>query len=82
MISAIWGILVWNEFHDAGVRVKCLLAIMFIFSIGSELHRARASIPLGTRTRTKRDMGGRMTKSDNENAAFGQPGIDPDDSWR
>ena len=31
MISAIWGIFVWNEFHGAGVRVKCLLAIMFLF---------------------------------------------------
>ena len=33
MISAIWGIFVWNEFHGAGVRVKCLLAIMFLFFI-------------------------------------------------
>lgn len=33
MISAIWGIFVWNEFHGAGGRVKCLLAIMFLFFI-------------------------------------------------
>src|SRR5579863_68693 len=33
MISAIWGIFVWNEFRGAGVRVKCLLAIMFLFFI-------------------------------------------------
>ena len=29
MISAIWGIFVWKEFHGAGNRVKVLLAIMF-----------------------------------------------------
>jgi glucose uptake protein len=33
MISAIWGIFVWNEFRGAGVRVKSLLAIMFLFFI-------------------------------------------------
>jgi glucose uptake protein len=33
MISAIWGIFVWNEFHGAGNRVKCLLAIMFLFFV-------------------------------------------------
>lgn len=31
MISAIWGIFVWKEFHGAGSRVKVLLAIMFLF---------------------------------------------------
>jgi len=33
MISAIWGIFVWKEFHGAGVRVKYLLAIMFLFFV-------------------------------------------------
>lgn len=33
MISAIWGIFVWKEFHGAGVRVKSLLAIMFLFFV-------------------------------------------------
>jgi len=33
MISAIWGIFVWKEFHGAGKRVKCLLAIMFLFFV-------------------------------------------------
>jgi glucose uptake protein len=33
MISAIWGIFVWREFHGAGKRVKSLLAIMFVFFI-------------------------------------------------
>src|ERR1700684_1306787 len=33
MISAIWGIFVWKEFHGAGNRVKCLLATMFLFFI-------------------------------------------------
>jgi glucose uptake protein len=33
MISAIWGIFVWNEFHGAGVRVKWLLAIMFLLFV-------------------------------------------------
>jgi len=33
MISAIWGIFVWREFHGAGKRVKGLLAIMFVFFI-------------------------------------------------
>ena len=33
MISAIWGIVVWKEFHGAGKRVKGLLAIMFVFFI-------------------------------------------------
>ena len=33
MISAIWGIFVWKEFHGAGKRVKVLLAIMFLFFI-------------------------------------------------
>jgi glucose uptake protein len=33
MISAIWGIVVWREFHGAGKRVKSLLAIMFVFFI-------------------------------------------------
>lgn len=31
MISAIWGIFVWKEFHGAGNRTKGLLAIMFLF---------------------------------------------------
>lgn len=33
MISAIWGILVWREFHGAGKRVKALLAIMFVLFV-------------------------------------------------
>jgi glucose uptake protein len=33
MISAIWGIFVWKEFHGAGKRVKCLLATMFLFFV-------------------------------------------------
>jgi glucose uptake protein len=33
MISAIWGIFVWNEFRGAGNRVKFLLAIMFLFFV-------------------------------------------------
>jgi glucose uptake protein len=33
MISAIWGIFVWREFHGAGKRVKAPLAIMFVFFI-------------------------------------------------
>ena len=33
MISAIWGIFVWKEFHGAGIRVKVLLAIMFLFFV-------------------------------------------------
>jgi glucose uptake protein len=33
MISAIWGVFVWKEFHGAGHRVKILLAIMFLFFV-------------------------------------------------
>ncbi len=33
MISAIWGIFVWKEFHGAGNRVKGLLAVMFLFFV-------------------------------------------------
>lgn len=33
MISAIWGIFVWKEFHGAGIRVKVLLGIMFLFFV-------------------------------------------------
>lgn len=33
MISAIWGIFVWNEFRGAGTRVKGLLTIMFLFFV-------------------------------------------------
>ena len=33
MISAIWGIFVWKEFHGAGNRVKGLLALMFLFFV-------------------------------------------------
>ncbi len=33
MISVIWGIVVWKEFHGAGTRVKWLLAIMFLFFV-------------------------------------------------
>jgi glucose uptake protein len=33
MISAVWGIFVWKEFHGAGNRVKSLLAIMFLFFV-------------------------------------------------
>ena len=33
MISAVWGIFVWREFHGARSRVKCLLAAMFLFFV-------------------------------------------------
>ena len=33
MISAIWGIFVWKEFHGADNRVKSFLAIMFLFFV-------------------------------------------------
>ena len=33
VISAIWGIFVWNEFHGAGGTVKYLLALMFLLFI-------------------------------------------------
>src|SRR6202167_5721484 len=33
MISAIWGIFVWNEFHGAGNRTKGLLATMLLFFV-------------------------------------------------
>ncbi|MGA7293838.1 MAG: hypothetical protein WBW53_00630 [Terriglobales bacterium] len=33
MISAIWGIFVWKEFHGAGNRVRSLLATMFLFFV-------------------------------------------------
>jgi glucose uptake protein len=33
MISAIWGIFVWKEFHGSGSRVKSLLATMFLFFV-------------------------------------------------
>jgi len=33
MISAIWDIFVWKEFHGAGKRVKSLLAVMFLFFV-------------------------------------------------
>ena len=33
MISAIWGIFVWKEFHGAGKRTKALLAIMFLLFV-------------------------------------------------
>ncbi len=33
MISAIWGIFVWKEFHGARNRVKGLLALMFLFFV-------------------------------------------------
>jgi len=33
MVSAIWGIFVWKEFHGAGSRVKGLLAVMFLFFV-------------------------------------------------
>ncbi len=33
MISAIWGIFVWREFHGADNRVKSFLAIMFLFFV-------------------------------------------------
>lgn len=33
MISAVWGIFVWKEFHGAGTRVKALLAVMFLFFV-------------------------------------------------
>jgi glucose uptake protein len=35
MISAIWGVFVWKEFHGANKRVKQLLALMFaLFVLG------------------------------------------------
>ncbi len=38
LISALWGLLVWKEFHGAGGRVKLLLALMVIlFAIGLTL---------------------------------------------
>jgi len=33
MISAVWGIFVWKEFHGAGNRTKALLAIMFLLFV-------------------------------------------------
>lgn len=33
MISAVWGIFVWKEFHGAGTRVKILLAVMFLLFV-------------------------------------------------
>jgi len=33
MISAIWGVFIWKEFHGAGPRVKGLLAAMFLFFV-------------------------------------------------
>lgn len=33
MISAIWGIFVWREFHGADNRVKGFLTIMFLFFV-------------------------------------------------
>ena len=33
MVSAIWGVFVWNEFRGAGPEVKRLLALMFLFFI-------------------------------------------------
>lgn len=33
MISAIWGIFVWREFHGADNRVKSFLTIMFLFFV-------------------------------------------------
>ena len=54
MISAIWGIFVWKEFHGAGNRVKSFLAhYVFVLCIGSELYRARSGNPLGERPRTE-----------------------------
>jgi glucose uptake protein len=35
MISAIWGVFVWKEFHGASSEVKRLLALMFaLFVVG------------------------------------------------
>ncbi len=54
MISAIWGIFVWKEFHGAGNRVKSFLAIMFLFFVlGLELHRARSGNPLSGHGRSR-----------------------------
>ena len=33
MISAIWGVFIWKEFHGAGAQVKGLLAAMFLFFV-------------------------------------------------
>jgi glucose uptake protein len=33
MISAVWGIFVWKEFHGAGGAVKRLLALMFVLFV-------------------------------------------------
>jgi glucose uptake protein len=35
MISAVWGVFVWKEFHGATSEVKRLLALMFaLFVLG------------------------------------------------
>jgi glucose uptake protein len=31
MISALWGVFIWKEFKGATLRVKLLLALMFLF---------------------------------------------------
>jgi len=48
-----------------------------VLSIGTELYSARPGDPLGKRTLQSWSTGGGMTKSDNKNGAFGQPGIRP-----
>jgi glucose uptake protein len=33
MVSALWGLLLWNEFEGADARIKALVAIMFVLFI-------------------------------------------------
>jgi glucose uptake protein len=33
MVSAVWGLLVWNEFAGAGPRVRLLVVIMLILFV-------------------------------------------------
>ena len=31
MVAALWGIFVWREFANAGLRAKAYLGLMFLF---------------------------------------------------
>jgi glucose uptake protein len=33
MVSALWGLLVWNEFAGAGPRVRLLIVIMLLLFV-------------------------------------------------
>ena len=33
MISAVWGVFVWKEFHGASGKVKRLLGLMFVLFV-------------------------------------------------